>query len=252
MTTNANSFVKQPVPPNMKEVLDEHKRDIEASFNCVQIGELDSFDPATQSAKVKLMIKKIAAINPDGTRLYRQIPLLASVPVIFPFGGASFVNVPIQAGDSCAVFFCDRDIDNWYVNGGSQPPNSLRAHDLSDAICIVGVKNLQNSITNWLANGIRIFFSGNSNMDFTDDQIKSIANLFLHQGNMEITENLLVHQNLTVLGNTYGDGTGGGGGNMKLYANILQQPGYEIHDGRGVSGSFERVTVEDGIVIGGS
>ena len=240
--TDALSQMKQQTAPNIQELLAQHKKDIEATFNAIQVGEIVSFDANTQSAQVKLVLKRIGGINPDGTRIYRNYPLLANCPTCFLFGGGSFVSLPIQPGDTCIVLFSDRDFSNWYVNGGTQPPAELRTHDLSDSLCIVGVKNLQNAISNYLANGIRIFFSGNSNMDFTDAQIKAITDLFLHQGNVHITGDL------TIDGTTFGNGSN----DWLIDANIRQQAGRSIHAGNGATGDFERVQVVDGIVISGS
>lgn len=242
MTQDALTHVKALPPPNMNNLLDAAKRSSHAELNCCQIGEIVSFDPATQSATVKLVLKKIAAINPDSTRVLRSYPLLANVPVHFNFGGGSFISMPIATGDTCIVLFSDKDFDNWFVNGGEPAPASLRMHDLSHGICIVGIKNLQNAISNYLANGIRMFFSANSNIDLKDNAINSLAQLFTHTGDMTITGDL------TILGTTFGNGSS----DWIIDANIRQQAGKSIHAGNGANGTFNFVTVVDGIVISGS
>lgn len=251
MATNIKNQPKSPTRPDLVDVLQEQKRGTMIDLNCVQIGIIKEFDSGDQSATIQLALKRVIAVAEDGSKTLQERPLILKCPVMVLFGGASFINLPIAPGDNCIVLFNDREIDNWFVNGGMQAPTTRRTHDISDAIAIVGIRNLQTSIGNYLANGIRICHNGGSSqMDFTDMMIESVANLFLHHGNVEITENLYVHQNLRIGGNTYGDSSSGDGGNINLYANILQQPGFELHDGRGISGDFERVRVRDGIVIG--
>lgn len=246
MTGNTKSTDKQYPKPDLSDVLNEAKRSTMIDLNCVQIGIIEAFDPGTQSATIKLALKRIVAIDPNGVKTLQERPLILKCPCFFPFGGGAYLTMPIQAGDTCIVLFNDREIDNWWVNGGVQTPTSRRTHDISDAFALVGIRNVRNALDDYIANGARLAFSANSRITLTDDLIASIADIFLHTGNMHITGNL------TIGGNTYGDGAGGSGGDINLYANIQQQPGFEIHDGRRISGSFERVTVIDGIVVGGS
>jgi len=64
---------------------------------------------------------------------------------------------------------------------------------------------------------------------------------------MEIDGNLTVRENMTIEGTTYGNG-----GDWNIDANIQQSSGRSIHAGNGANGTFNIVTVVDGIVTGGS
>ena len=241
--------------PSLPDVLDEYKRDTTLSINCTQIGVIQSFDVATQLATIAIAMKQVRDIAEDGTKTIVEYPLLLECPVMVLFGGVDILSLPITAGDNCIVLFNDRQIDNWLYNGPGQTPTIGRVHDLSDGIAIVGIRPLTNSITNYLAEGIRLSHGvGNSQMDLKTDLIDTIAELFFHHGDMRISRDLRVDRdlevfrNFTIHGDTYGDDDS----KIKLYADLDQQPGYEIHDGRQISGTFDTVIVVDGIVVGGS
>lgn len=239
----------------MTALLDEQKRATQVAINCVQIGRITEFNPATQRASIQIAMKQIVDIAENGTKTFQEYPLLLECPVMVLFGGIDVITLPIVPGDNCIVLFNDRDIDSWSTSGDGNFPVTSRVHDINDAFALVGIRPLTNSIANYLANGIRLSHGGgNSQIDLKEDLIDSIAELFFHHGNMRISEDLtvdgdtLIKGNLTVLGDTFGNGSD----DQNLRANLIQEPGYEIHDGRRVSGVFSTVTVVDGIVVGGS
>lgn len=241
--------LKSPNLPDLPFIFDELKRDIQKSINCVQIGIVKAFDAATQKATVQIALKQVTSVDGLGVKTYTEYPLLIDCPVMVLFGGVDFLSMPVQVGDNCIVLFNDREIDNWFVSGGVQAPTTARVHDISDGIAIVGIRPLTNSIATYLANGIRLSHGGGSSrVDLTDALVTSVAALFYHHGDMRISEDLQVDGNLTILGDTYGNG----GGNINLKANIVQEAGKAIHAGNGASGTFNVVTVVDGIVISGS
>lgn len=251
--------LKQLSPADLTDTLENVKRDTGVTLNAVQIGIIEAFDSSNQTATIRIAIKQVIDIAPDGTRTLKEHPLILECPVVTMFGGDSFINLPIQVGDNCLVFFCDREIDNWLNKGGVQAPSIGRVHDISDAIALVGIRNFQNSISDFLANGIRISFAANSRIDLTDDAIDSIAGLFTHTGDMLITGDATVEQNLTVEGNMQVDGTvKGNGGTGAFTMDVdIDLNGNEIDGGivkssNGATGSFDVVTVVDGIVTGGS
>lgn len=249
--------LEQLVPPTLTDLLDAAKRVLSTQINCVQIGQIQDFDIATQSASVQLVLKRVTNIFPDGTRTMEERPLLLKVPVMVLFGGNSFLSMPIAPGDNCIVLFNDREIDQWFAKGGIQTPLTYRAHSVSDAIAIVGIRSLQDSISDYLADGVRLSYSSASRIDLTEDQIKSIAALFKHNGNMEITGDLLVDGNAHVKGGIQVDGvaTGSGGGTFKMGANLDLNShtlsGGVVQSSNGVTVSVSPVhsiTVANGIV----
>jgi hypothetical protein len=249
-----NKNIKSPAKTGLSEILDANKRQAKSEMNCTKIGIIRAFDHNTQRANIEIAYKQVKDIMEDGTKVLQEYPLLMECPVISLFGGVDILSLPIAVGDNCIVFFNDTEIDQWAVNGNGQHPQTYRMHDISDAFALVGIRPLTNSIANYLANGIRLSHgAGDSQIDLTDGLINSIAELFFHHGNMRISGdtqidgNLLVKGNYTIEGTTYGEG-----GNWIIDSDIEQTAGKEIHAGNGATGTFNVVTVVDGIVIGGS
>lgn len=129
-----------------------------ARMNCINIGTIVSFDPATQTASVSINFQKVLrAVNHlDGVgQVSDQIvpyPQLDNVPVVILGGGGAYITFPIAPGDSCILMFNDRDKDGWMAQGTTNPPLpplSNRMHDISDAIALVGIRNLLNSIPSY-------------------------------------------------------------------------------------------------------
>lgn len=240
--------IKTVSRPDNSTVLKAQQRETQLSINCVKIGTIIEFDPNTQLASVQIAYKQVVSVDEAGNETLRDYPLLLECPVVVLFGGVDIISLPIQKGDSCLVLFNDRDIDYWLNHGDGGVPTTARLHDISDGVALVGIRPLTNSITNYLANGIRLSHGqGNSQIDLKENLIESIATLFLHNGNMEVTGNHLVKGNFTVEGTTYGNG-----GTWTIDSDIQQVSGRSIHAGNGATGTFHVVTVVDGIVTGGS
>ncbi len=136
--------------PNLAEFMARRMRNISAQLNSHLIGEIVTFDPEKQTAKVKVnFLKIIRGVNPIGDTGQSSdevfpYPELVDVPIIIVQGGGGYLTFPIVPGDSCLLLFCDRDMDNWFNAGTTTVPNSNRVHDINDAIAIVGLNNLQN------------------------------------------------------------------------------------------------------------
>ena len=142
--------------PDLCAIMEQLEDRIKTTINCISIGTITSFDPDTQTAEVRLNYKKLNLY--DGTIKDYQ-PLL-QCPVIVLGGGEGYISFPISSGDTCIVLFCDREIDTWIANGGVNPPQSNRVHDMNDAIALVGIRNSQNAITDYSENGIKISYGG--------------------------------------------------------------------------------------------
>lgn len=273
--------LKSPYMPEMPDLLGIHKKEIFSQLNAIQIGIINSFDATNQTASIQLVFKQVIDITPDGVKTLKERPLIMKCPVITLFGGTSFVSLPIAVGDTCVVLFNDREIDQWFQNDGIQTPVSERMHDVSDAIAIVGIRSLQNSIANYFTNGIRLAYDeGSVKIDLQSAAINSLADLFTHTGNMlikgtfeveqettldstllvkddtEIEGDLLVDGGLSVLGEVKGTG-----GVITITDNVSASGktissgtmnGDTIHAGNGATGTFGTVTVVDGIVTGGT
>lgn len=239
--------MKSVNPPNSAQVLAELKRDIMVGLNAVQIGIIEAFNADRQTATVRIALKQVKSIQPDGTRELVEHPLLLECPCVMLYGGPAYMTFPIAPGDNCIVLFNDREIDEWFANGGVQTPQTGRVHDISDGLVLVGLRSLQSVISGYLQSGIRLSNQG-ARIDVLPDVLDSIASLWTHQGDIEITGNVEIDGNLSILGDTYGNGSG----DLNLRANLRQENGKVMEAGNGATGTFNTVQVIKGIVVGGS
>jgi hypothetical protein len=132
--------MKQIIDPTLFDVLKTHGRDVSRGTNCVQIGIIQSFDTAKKTAEIKLVLKRLL---PDGSLM--DYPPLLDVPCLTVQGGGAYLQMPITKGDTCLVLFNDRNFDGWYKTGAVSAPYDSRAHDLSDALAIIGLDSLASS-----------------------------------------------------------------------------------------------------------
>ncbi len=144
---------------DLKALLDLVKVDTMLSTNCHAIGTIQSFDETKQTAQVSINYKRITYGAPETEPVLTDYPLLLDCPVVVVTGGTGGITFPIAVGDTCLVFFNDRDIDNWHTSGQVMPPASLRIHSFSDAIALVGIRSLKNPISGYSASKA-VFFLG--------------------------------------------------------------------------------------------
>lgn len=112
-------------------------------------GIIISFDPVTRTASVQPAIQRVF-LNDKGEESPQNLPPCEDVPVHFPSGGGYVLTFPVKAGDHCLLVFSERCIDNWFVSGGTAPPDDFRQHDLSDAFALVGFSPQSSSDEVWM------------------------------------------------------------------------------------------------------
>lgn len=131
---------------------------ISRDLNCIKIGTIQGFDKASQTATVKITLKRLVDISSKGIKTFRELPLLLEVPCVIISGGGSYLNMPIAEGDNCLLLFSDEDLDSW-LSTNEETPLSTRRHDLSDAICLVGLSGLSSAIDDYEDDKIKLQFS---------------------------------------------------------------------------------------------
>jgi hypothetical protein len=125
--------------PSLEEVLraalDQGIADVHTSLP----GKVEKYDPATQKADIKPLLKK-TTINEDGTELVEELPIITDVPVMFPRAGGYFISFPVQQGDFVLLVIVERSIDKYMAGQGEDTdPVDLRMHDLTDAVAFPGL-----------------------------------------------------------------------------------------------------------------
>ena len=109
-------------------------------------GRVDSYDPETQSATVKPLIKRLI-VHEDGSEALEELPPITDVPVVFLRSAGFFLSFPIQEGDLVTLHFAETSIDNYMSGlGADTNPDEFRHHDLSDAIAVPGFYPFRRSI----------------------------------------------------------------------------------------------------------
>lgn len=145
---------------SLKNVLDRFKTNLLTQLNCAKVGKIKAFDASTQTADIEI----------DG------YPQISGVPVSFICGANFSIQVPVQAGDSCIVLFCDGDLDNWVNGDGYIPAFSQDKHGLNGAIALLGITNLLTKVENYITSGIRIKYKG-SELELNDSGITIKGNV---------------------------------------------------------------------------
>lgn len=128
---------------------------------------IESFDAATQTAKVNLSIKRVL----KGGETTAISPVI-NVPCVYPSAGGYSITFPVTAGDECLVVFSERAIDNWLQLGGQQDPAGSRIHAYNDAFAILGGKSFPNAVDAYSTNSLQIRNNaGTTYINVTNDTI---------------------------------------------------------------------------------
>jgi len=141
-----------PTIPKLSDLLNLHADAAARNLFCSMPGRIETYDAAKTTATVSVMMKSVN----EQTGATADYAGLIDIPVLQLTGGDAGINMPITAGDPCLVIFADRDIDNWFTTGSAQPPNTRRAHSVSDGFALVGVRPLTSAVDrpDYLAAGI--------------------------------------------------------------------------------------------------
>lgn len=107
------------------------REDILINLNVCLPATVVSYDNSKNTVKLQPAIQ---CVMEDDS--FEDLPLLLNVPVLELGGKGLSVKIPLQAGDTGIVIFCDRDITLFKQEKKNTQPNTLRKHDLSDGIFI--------------------------------------------------------------------------------------------------------------------
>lgn len=137
------------------------------NINTMMLGQVVSFDPATQLAVVQPSIMMILP-SPNGTetifdRLQNKVTIqhlpmapIQDVPVQYMRSGDFAITMPIAVGTTGMLIFCQRDISLWMKNGGVAQQGQLNRFDINDAVFIPGVFNNVNKLADYNPNALEI------------------------------------------------------------------------------------------------
>lgn len=210
--------VKEIVQPDLSTICAMVVDDALSRLNKISVGRIESFDPLTQVASVTLMIKKVLKDNDDGSTTIVDRPLLPHCLPYMQYGGDAYITFPISVGDFCLVHFNDRELDNWYITGKPQAPDTNRKHHIADGFYSVGVRSSKNVIENYSQNSIQLKHL-QSQIDILQNKVevlttmveinatKTVCNSDVEiNGEVEINGNVLINGN--AFANTYASNDG--------------------------------------------
>lgn len=143
-----------------------------------------TFNAANRTCDCELLITE-----EDGTKL----ALLKSVPVQYPRGGGFEITYPLSEGDEVLCFFADRDFERWLIDGRAGPPQSGRRNTLSDAFCVPGLRDFQDSNVA-VGSGLRL----QHNASGMTIRISTAGKVAIEKGGVELLD--LIQQLVTALG----------------------------------------------------
>lgn len=137
-----NKFSQYSLPADLTQTLQASGSKTAAQINCMRIATVIEFYPEKLTAQVKLVDKKLVGLNPDGSQILQEYPpIYAKVCYCNPF-----CTFPLTQGMECILLFNDRELETWFINGGSNIQAYPRMHDLTDAVAIVGIRSLPQMI----------------------------------------------------------------------------------------------------------
>ncbi len=136
---------------------------MEARLATVHVGmpcEVHSFDPDANTVDVVPKMDR-ATKTADGSILAESLPVLPSVPIVWPRSGLWALTFPLAVGDGVWVTCADRSIGEWRRNGSSDP-KQIGTHRLDGATAFPGVEPIARAIASARipANGVRLGWVG--------------------------------------------------------------------------------------------
>ena len=208
--TQISPTIKKVNPPTLPSVLESHKRDVQKSVNKARVGSIIAFYPGdathAPTADVQIAQKQVAAVSPTGVQTLQDFPPLRGVPVFFPHGGGYTLTFPVSPGDECLLIFNDRELDNWLLSGPGLAPTTGRVHDLSDAMCLVGLRSNPNALAGISTSSCQLRSDdGTTYVEIAADQIVNVV------GTLRVTGDIIAGyggQNISVINHLHSDGGG--------------------------------------------
>ncbi len=111
-----------------------------AEVHTVMPGKVVAYDIATQTATIQPALKR----SIGGQVL--SLPQLLKVPVVFPATAATWLRLPVAAGDHVMIHCAEGSLDSWWLTGNEANPQIPAKFSLADAIATPGLHALPQAI----------------------------------------------------------------------------------------------------------
>jgi hypothetical protein len=96
--------------------------------------KVSKYDSSGPSVEAQPVVKRVYY---DGTEL--SLPVIVSVPVVFPRTNRFHLSFPIETGDMVLLIFSERSIAEFLQTNKESTPQNTRKFSLTDAIAIPGL-----------------------------------------------------------------------------------------------------------------
>jgi hypothetical protein len=160
--------------PDLIDVLETwfetFSRDLHTSFP----GKVERYDAARQVVDVQPMVRR-AIENEDGEVVSEDLPLLPSIPLLFPRMGLWSVTFPVAPGDWVMVLCAEGSIGHVRRTGEKMDAGDLRRHHLSHAVALCGFAPTPAALTDVSTEDLVIGRQGGGKIAITSDGVVHLA-----------------------------------------------------------------------------
>lgn len=108
-------------------------------------GRIETYDREKQKANVQPLVRRMIR-DESGELKSERYPVLTDVPVEFFGGGDYSLTFPVARGMTCRLDFCSAALDKFLAVGGEVDPKDGRRFSLSDAVCVLGLRDFAHAI----------------------------------------------------------------------------------------------------------
>lgn len=151
----------QPRSPSLEALLEAFGETLRDGIHVMLPGKVTSYDASKQTATVQPLVKQRFLAEDGETYVAQDLPAIHGCPVEFCGPARGRITWPVKAGDTCEIRFSSASLARWLASGGGPvDPGEDRRHDLSDAICFVGLHSPASVPTDAPTNAVVIHTSG--------------------------------------------------------------------------------------------
>jgi Phage protein Gp138 N-terminal domain len=152
--------------PSLQDVLQLLREVTLEGINVMLPGSIVSYDATKQQAVVQPLVQKRYLAEDGQTYVAQDLPAIHNVPVEFVGPARGRITWPVAAGDICEVRFSSASLARWVAlaAGGTVDPGDDRQHDLSDAVCQVGLHSPASPPTDAPTSSVCVHLSAGTTM----------------------------------------------------------------------------------------
>ena len=175
-------------------------KQLAASIHVAAVVQVKSFDKDKMTVDVQPLSKRLEQGE------YQSNPPVMAVPIAVTRCNNWVVRPWFKEGDVGLLVYLDHDIDKVVDDGKESDPNTERNHSDSDAIFVGGIVRGQKDISDLASNGCPDESLALGSVDgkhwiaICEDKIQSQADLWQHEGDIEIKGDIDIEGDITVKG----------------------------------------------------